>query len=92
VVIHNLDIKGFAIDESEAQPPLVVDADTPLAGAVASQGLQPVRARLSLTAASSCASRIRARRLKSVGSRRDLPMANKRSVSLSAKLLITRQS
>src|SRR3546814_11544274 len=42
VIVDDLDIERVAGLESEAQPPLVVDPDAPLANPVARQCLEPV--------------------------------------------------
>jgi hypothetical protein len=47
VVIDDFDIEGIAVLETKAHTPLIVDADTPLAGAIASQRLESVGRRIS---------------------------------------------
>jgi hypothetical protein len=47
VVIDDLDVEGIAVLETEAHTPLVVDADTPLAGAITSQNLESIGRRVS---------------------------------------------
>lgn len=43
MIIHDFNIKGIAIFETEAYAPLIVDANAPLTFAVMRQGFQPVR-------------------------------------------------
>jgi hypothetical protein len=42
VVIDDLDVEGIAVLETEAHAPLVVDADAPLAGAIAFEGFEMI--------------------------------------------------
>jgi hypothetical protein len=46
VVIDDLDIEGITVLETETHAPLVVDADAPLAGAIALQGFEMIGKRL----------------------------------------------
>jgi len=45
MIIHNLDVKRIFALPAEAEPPLVIDAEAVLAGAVSFQGFQPVAGR-----------------------------------------------
>jgi len=45
MIIRELDIVGVAVREAKAQPPLVVDPDAHLPGAVALRRLEPVAGR-----------------------------------------------
>jgi hypothetical protein len=42
MIIDDLDVEGIAVGEPEAYSPLIVDADAPLSGTVASQGFQAI--------------------------------------------------
>jgi hypothetical protein len=42
VIVHDLHVKRVAVLPTEADAPLVVDADAPLALAVALEGLEPI--------------------------------------------------
>jgi hypothetical protein len=93
VVINDFNIKRIAVGKAKTQSPLLVDANAPVALPIAAQTFQAVRRRQAqVFYANGCiqlCSRIAARRKISDGKRRDLPVAKKRSVSVSAKLRIT---
>lgn len=42
MIVDDFDIKGVAVFPAEADAPLVIDPDTPLAGAVAGELFEPV--------------------------------------------------
>jgi hypothetical protein len=45
MIVNNFHIVGFAVQKSEAKPPLIVDSDAVLSRAVAAQFFQPVTGR-----------------------------------------------
>ena len=45
VIVNNLDREGIAVSPPETDPPLIIDANTVLAGAIAFQLLQAVAGR-----------------------------------------------
>ena len=89
IVIDDFYINGMAVFETETQSPLVVDADAPLSGPVSGKEFKAVGKRFPQILRRGCDMQSTARRTMSWGNRRVAPVTNKRSVPLSAKLLIT---
>ena len=95
MVIADFDIVGIAIDEAEADTPLLVDCYGVLALPVASESVEPVPGRSLQVVEPSCEIHVllrTARRATSGGNPRANPFANNSAVRLSAKVLIIAQS
>jgi hypothetical protein len=96
VIIHNFHIEGVSVVEAETNPPLLIDANAPLAFSLTFNGssrLEGGARRSSIAvAALSWVRRIAARKRISGGIRRDLPVAKKRAVSEDANDRITIKS
>jgi hypothetical protein len=87
VVIDDFNIVSIAIFKAETYTPLIVYTDASLSRTIMNQCFEPIfdggKRRSSMRVAeSNCINRIAARLRISGGSRRDLPVAKKRSVSV----------